>query len=105
MNTPMRKSSKRHPWLAALLSLLMPGLGQFYCGAIIRCLGLLALTNAAGMLVVLALVGVRGVHPGGDHVALAVDEDDGRYHEQVSFISGFEEARRDDLIRVNVIDR
>jgi TM2 domain-containing membrane protein YozV len=23
---------KKHPWLAALLSLLLPGLGQIYCG-------------------------------------------------------------------------
>lgn len=27
----------RYPWLAALLSLLMPGLGQLYCGKIVRC--------------------------------------------------------------------
>lgn len=56
MNTQTRKSTKRHPWFAALLSLLMPGLGQLYCGAIVRCLWLLALTSVAGMLGVLALV-------------------------------------------------
>ena len=60
MDTQIRKSTKRHPWFAALLSLLMPGLGQLYCGAIIRCLWLLALTSAAGMLGVVALIpGVR----------------------------------------------
>jgi signal peptidase I len=60
MDIQSRKSTKRHPWFAAFLSLLLPGLGQLYCGAIIRCLWLLALTSAAGMLGVLALVpGVR----------------------------------------------
>src|ERR1019366_4898818 len=60
MDTQIRKSTKRHPWFAALLSLLMPGLGQLYCGAIIKCLWFLALTSAAGMLGVLALIpGVR----------------------------------------------
>jgi len=60
MDIPTRKSTKRDPWFAAFLSLLLPGLGQLYCGAINRCLWLLALTSAAGLLGVLALVpGVR----------------------------------------------
>jgi signal peptidase I len=60
MDIQTRKSTKRDPWFAAFLSLLLPGLGQLYCGAIIRCLWLLALTSVAGLLAVLALVpGVR----------------------------------------------
>ena len=27
-----RKRQRRKPWLAAILSLLAPGLGQYYCG-------------------------------------------------------------------------
>ncbi|MBN1815830.1 MAG: signal peptidase I [Sedimentisphaerales bacterium] len=30
------KERRRHPWLAVLLSLLLPGLGQVYCGKIIN---------------------------------------------------------------------
>jgi len=66
MDIQSRKSTKRHAWFAAFLSLLLPGLGQLYCGAIIRCLWLLALTSAAGMLGVLALV--PGVRLGGSLV-------------------------------------
>jgi signal peptidase I len=56
MDTQITQNHKRHPWFAVLLSLVMPGLGQLYCGAILRCLWLLALTSAAGLLGVLALV-------------------------------------------------
>jgi signal peptidase I len=48
--------TERHPWLAVFLSILMPGLGQLYCGAIIRCLVLLALFGVAGLLGLLALI-------------------------------------------------
>ena len=63
MDTSTKKSTKRHAWFAALLALLMPGLGQLYCGAVVRCFWLLALTSAAGILGVLALV--PGVHLSG----------------------------------------
>jgi signal peptidase I len=66
MDTPTRKSTKRHSWFAALLSVLMPGLGQLYCGAIIRCLWLLALTSGAGLLGVAALL--PGMRLGGGMV-------------------------------------
>jgi len=56
MDSNIMKTNKRYAWFAAFLSLLMPGLGQLYCGAITKCLCLLALTNTAAMLSLLALV-------------------------------------------------
>lgn len=63
MDTQTRQCNRRRPWVAAFLSLLMPGLGQLYCGAVIRCLALLALASPAAILSLLALV--PGVHFGG----------------------------------------
>ena len=34
------RKSKRRPWLAIMLSLIVPGLGHIYCGKIVRGLGL-----------------------------------------------------------------
>jgi signal peptidase I len=56
MNAPTHLSTKRHPWLAVFLSVMMPGLGQLYCGAIGKCLGLLAVFGVAGLLGLLALI-------------------------------------------------
>ena len=63
MDTQTSHYNRRRPWVAAFLSLLMPGLGQLYCGAIIRCLALLALTSPAAILSLVALI--PGVHLGG----------------------------------------
>jgi len=49
-------ASQRHPWLAVFLSLIMPGLGQIYCGALSRGLLFLLLSNGAAFLAVLALI-------------------------------------------------
>lgn len=49
-------STKRYPWIAAFLSLLMPGLGQLYCGAFFRCLCFIVLCSGAGMFGILALI-------------------------------------------------
>jgi signal peptidase I len=35
-NTKVEVRNKRHVWLAAMLSLIMPGLGQVYCGKLSR---------------------------------------------------------------------
>ena len=56
MATKQNTNYKRYPWLACSLSLLMPGLGQLYCGAIIKCLCLSGLMTLFGMLSILALV-------------------------------------------------
>ena len=50
MNTPATTNHKRHPWLAASLSSVMPGLGQLYCGAIMKCLWLAGAMSAIGLL-------------------------------------------------------
>ncbi|OHB64219.1 MAG: signal peptidase I [Planctomycetes bacterium RBG_13_60_9] len=76
-NTALRDPAKRSPWLAALLSFIMPGVGQVYCGRLLRglalglayglaipvMLGLLAYAGPAstilfGSLAVIAVVGV-----------------------------------------------
>ena len=46
----------RYPWVATLLSLLMPGLGQIYCGAIIKGLCVAGLMTLLGFASILALV-------------------------------------------------
>jgi hypothetical protein len=58
MNTPTNTNTKRHPWLAVFLSLLMPGLGQLYCGATIKCFWIAGAMSVIGMfsLVPLALM-------------------------------------------------
>src|SRR5438045_976420 len=56
MNTATNMNNKRYPWLAAFLSLIMPGLGQLYCGAIIKCLWLAGLISAIGLLGLVAVI-------------------------------------------------
>ena len=56
MDTSQNTSRTRYPWVATFLSLLMPGLGQLYCGAIIKCLCVAGLIILFGMLSILALV-------------------------------------------------
>jgi signal peptidase I len=50
MNPSTHSSTRRHPWLAVFLSLVMPGLGQLYCGAILKCLVLAGAVTSAGLL-------------------------------------------------------
>jgi len=56
---PMEPSSntshRRYPWVATLLSLLMPGLGQLYCGEIIRGLLVVGLISLLGLLSIFGL--------------------------------------------------
>jgi len=56
MNVQTNIKNKRYPWLAVFLSLLMPGLGQLYCGAIIKGLWLAGLISVVGLLSLLGLV-------------------------------------------------
>ena len=42
------RKSKRRPWLAIMLSLIVPGLGHIYCGKIVRGLGLAFLFGLFG---------------------------------------------------------
>lgn len=49
MNAQTNTNNKRHPWLAVFLSLLLPGLGQFYCGATIKCLWIAGAMSVIGM--------------------------------------------------------
>ena len=55
MSTQTIASTQRRPWLAVLLSMVLPGLGQLYCGATIKCLCFSALTSAFGILSILAI--------------------------------------------------
>jgi len=55
MDTSQNTSHRRHPWLATFLSLLMPGLGQLYCGEIVKCLCVFGLITLFGLLSILAL--------------------------------------------------
>jgi signal peptidase I len=48
-------NTQRRPWLAMLLSSLLPGLGQLYCGATIKCLWVSGLMSALGLLSILAI--------------------------------------------------
>jgi signal peptidase I len=45
----------RYPWLAALLSLLIPGLGQLYCGKIVKCFCIAALIAVFSLLSIMVL--------------------------------------------------
>jgi signal peptidase I len=56
MDTSRNTCHRRYPWVATFLSLLMPGLGQLYCGAIIKCLCVAGLISLFGLLSILALV-------------------------------------------------
>ena len=68
MNESTNMNTKRYPWLAVFLSLLMPGLGQLYCGAILKCLWLAGLISVAGLLSILGLEPIAqyyGIHLNG----------------------------------------
>jgi signal peptidase I len=54
MNIPT--ATKRHPWLAVFLSLLMPGLGQLYCGATTKCFWIAGAMSVIGMFNLVPLV-------------------------------------------------
>lgn len=56
MDTSQNTSHRRYPWVATFLSLLMPGLGQLYCGAMIKGLCVAGLIAVFGLLSILALV-------------------------------------------------
>ena len=47
--------NKRRPWLAIMLSLIVPGLGHLYCGRIVRGLGLAFLFGLFGSLIWVAI--------------------------------------------------
>jgi signal peptidase I len=55
MDTLRNTSHRRYPWVATVLSLLMPGLGQLYCGEIIKCLCVAGLITLFGLLGISAL--------------------------------------------------
>jgi signal peptidase I len=55
MNTLPTTNTQRRPWLAVLLSSFLPGLGQLYCGATIKCLWFSGLMSALGILGLLAI--------------------------------------------------
>jgi len=55
MNTQTIAKTQRRPWLAVLLSMVLPGLGQLYCGATIKCLWVSGLMSAIGILSILAI--------------------------------------------------
>ncbi|HZM03736.1 MAG TPA: signal peptidase I [Candidatus Saccharimonadales bacterium] len=69
MNEPNDISHKRHPWIAVSLSSIMPGLGQLYCGAVLKCFWLAGLTSLAGVLTFLSLAPV--FHLNGNIIFLA----------------------------------
>lgn len=48
--------NKRRPWLAIMLSLIVPGLGHLYCGRIVRGLGLAFLFGLFGSVIWVAIV-------------------------------------------------
>ncbi len=55
MDTQATMNTQRRPWLAVLLSAFLPGLGQLYCGATIKCLCFSGLMSALGILSLLAI--------------------------------------------------
>ncbi|MGD0388312.1 MAG: signal peptidase I [Tepidisphaeraceae bacterium] len=55
MSTQTIASTQRRPWLAVLLSMVLPGLGQLYCGATIKCLWVSGLMSAIGILSILSI--------------------------------------------------
>lgn len=59
-NVPRNDSNRRLPWLAALLSFIMVGLGQVYAGRLIRGL---VFALATGLVLSAALVLLAGVGP------------------------------------------
>jgi signal peptidase I len=54
-NTIMTNTYKRQPWIAAALSLIMPGLGHIYAGRIMKALVLMFLTSICYTLFIFAL--------------------------------------------------
>ena len=54
-NTIITNTYKRQPWIAAALSLIMPGLGHIYGGRIARALVLMFLTSICFTLFMFAL--------------------------------------------------
>ena len=48
--------NKRHTWIAVMLSLILPGLGQVYCGKLIRGLLLSILNTLPISLIVMVLM-------------------------------------------------
>jgi len=53
--TIVKAKNRRYPWLAVMLSLIMPGLGQIYCGKIVRGLLLTFLASLPLSLITLLL--------------------------------------------------
>ena len=60
--TTTSNGKKRHAWLATILSILMPGIGQVYCGKLLRGLGL-GLAYGLAIPVVLGLLAYYGPAP------------------------------------------
>lgn len=56
------RKSKRRPWLAIMLSLIVPGLGHIYCGKIVRGLGLAFLFGLFGSIIWAAIVYLSPLH-------------------------------------------
>jgi signal peptidase I len=54
--------NKRRPWLAIVLSLIVPGLGHLYCGRIVRGLGLAFLFGLFGSLIWVAIAHLSPIH-------------------------------------------
>ena len=46
----MRREGRKRPWLAVLLSLFFPGLGQLYNGQIVKAMSIFALVIVVNML-------------------------------------------------------
>jgi signal peptidase I len=63
MNTESNMNTQRRPWLAVLLSLLLPGLGQLYCGATIQCFLFCGFMSAIAILSILAMAAPASYHP------------------------------------------
>jgi signal peptidase I len=63
MNTEANMNTQRRPWLAVLLSLLLPGLGQLYCGATIKCLLFCGFMSAIAIMSILAMAAPGSYHP------------------------------------------
>ncbi len=68
--TDPQTNSQRNPYSAAALTLVMPGLGQVYCGALLRGLAWMALATA---LVVWMVLGFSDAILGDPHLVVLVD--------------------------------
>lgn len=60
MNAKLGEKKERKVSTAVVLSLLVPGLGQLYCGALMKCLVIVAISS----LLMTVAIGVAGVSPG-----------------------------------------